>query len=433
MNRAAAPLLALTLLASSACVERSQPGQAAAVRLRRHILDAPPPIAHPLDVSFGGKVRLIGYELEPAGAIAPGQPFTVTMLWQCDERIEPGWQLFTHLLDEHGQRLPGGHVDQVGPLREVSSGRPALPPSEWRPGKVYRDEQPLRMPASATGTVSISVGLWREDQRMPTTPPAAENRAVVVRIPTGAAGSATSGAAPGSPPRPPVPELVVPRLPARMEPPVIDGKLDDPAWATAASTGPFVDVSTGLPNTSFPVDGSARMIRDDRFLYVAFDVRDTNVRGELRPGERDQHLWEHECVELMIDPDGDGDNRDYVELQVSPQNLVFDSRFDDYNRPRGGPDGPFGHQDWSFTGSSAAVVDGTLDDDRDTDRGYRVELALAWSSFAGPSGARPAPAPGDVWRVNLYAMKRNSGVAWSPILGEGNFHRARRFGRLVFR
>jgi hypothetical protein len=29
-------------------------------------------------------------------------------------------------------------------------------------------------------------------------------------------------------------------------------------------------------------------------------------------------------------------------------------------------------------------------------------------------------------------MKHNGGVAWSPILGLGNFHHAARFGRLHF-
>ncbi|WP_437547416.1 hypothetical protein WME97_45705 [Sorangium sp. So ce367] len=34
--------------------------------------------------------------------------------------------------------------------------------------------------------------------------------------------------------------------------------------------------------------------------------------------------------------------------------------------------------------------------------------------------------------MNFYAMQNNGGAAWSPILGEGNFHRARRFGRVRF-
>ncbi len=42
------------------------------------------------------------------------------------------------------------------------------------------------------------------------------------------------------------------------------------------------------------------------------------------------------------------------------------------------------------------------------------------------------PKPFDTWRLNLYAMKNNSGVAWSPILGQGNFHQASRFGKVTW-
>jgi hypothetical protein len=34
--------------------------------------------------------------------------------------------------------------------------------------------------------------------------------------------------------------------------------------------------------------------------------------------------------------------------------------------------------------------------------------------------------------MNFYAMQNNGGVAWSPILGEGNFHKASRFGQVTF-
>ncbi|MGK3988475.1 ATP-binding cassette domain-containing protein [Sorangium sp. So ce136] len=33
---------------------------------------------------------------------------------------------------------------------------------------------------------------------------------------------------------------------------------------------------------------------------------------------------------------------------------------------------------------------------------------------------------------HVGAIQNNGGAAWSPILGEGNFHRARRFGRVRF-
>jgi hypothetical protein len=161
-------------------------------------------------------------------------------------------------------------------------------------------------------------------------------------------------------------------------------------------------------------------------LYVAFEVEDATVHGGFPPDAVDPHLWERDCVELMIDPDGDGDNQDYYEIQIGPQNLVFDSQFDRYNQPRAG--GRFGHQDWSAALTSAVAVAGTLDRDSDRDRGYTVEAALPWRAF--DKAKHVPPRPGDQWRINLYAMQDNGGVAWSPILGQGNFHRAARFGRV---
>jgi hypothetical protein len=131
----------------------------------------------------------------------------------------------------------------------------------------------------------------------------------------------------------------------------------------------------------------------------------------------------------MIDPDKEGDNEDYYEIQIGPQNLVFDSQFDKYNEPKTEPDGPFGHQDWSSGLKSAVVVDGTLDKPGDEDKGYVVEAQIPWKSF---SKAKKTPPTNEIWRVNLYAMQENSGVAWSAILGEGNFHKASRFGKVVF-
>ncbi|WP_438006661.1 carbohydrate-binding family 9-like protein [Sorangium sp. So ce321] len=210
----------------------------------------------------------------------------------------------------------------------------------------------------------------------------------------------------------------------------IDGRLDEPAWQAAAPTGPFVDVGTGREDRSLPTQGEARLLWDDAFLYVGFDVSDGTITGGFAPGAKDPHLWERDTVEVMIDPDGDGDNKDYYEIQISPQNLVFDSQFDDYNAPRGGASGPFGHQEWSAGLASAVELRGTIDDDSDEDRGYVVELKIPWSSFAKARSAPPSP--GDAWRMNFYAMQNNGGAAWSPILGEGNFHRARRFGRVRF-
>lgn len=227
----------------------------------------------------------------------------------------------------------------------------------------------------------------------------------------------------------PVPSLDVPRRPADA-PVTIDGALDEPAWRSAAEAGPFVDPGTGRPGAHLAVGGHAKLLWDETSLYVAFDVRDRTIRGGFPADAVDPHLWERDTVEIMIDPDGDGDNRDYHEIQVSPQNLVFDSRFDDYNSPRGGDRGPFGHQAWSANLESAVRLRGSIDDDGDDDDGYVVELRIPWASF--DRAKKAPPAAGDTWRMNLYAMEDNGGAAWSPILGQGNFHRASRFGRVRF-
>ena len=71
---------------------------------------------------------------------------------------------------------------------------------------------------------------------------------------------------------------------------------------------------TGGPPTRLTVGGRARLLWDDTSLYVGFDVFDRTLRGGFPADAVDPHLWERDTVELMIDPDGDGDNRDYYEI-----------------------------------------------------------------------------------------------------------------------
>jgi hypothetical protein len=55
---------------------------------------------------------------------------------------------------------------------------------------------------------------------------------------------------------------------------------------------------------------------------------------------------------------------------------------------------------------------------------------IPWKSF--DKAEKVPPELGTSWRVNFYAMKNNGGVSWSPILGQGNFHKASRFGRIFW-
>lgn len=402
----------------SGCARRASPSAAQHAALARLITTSPPPGITHLDVDFDGKVHLVGYLVTPSQAQYPaGTRVTVTLLWRSDQRLDGDWALFTHLIGPGGQQI--ANLDDSGPLRHMEGfPGPPMPPSRWEPGKFYRDDLSFVIPPDAPPHVGITAGMFKGQTRLPTKGGGAdrEGRVTVVSLQTGEGNQ-----------RGLIKEMLAKKVTSGTVL-TIDGRLDEPVWATAKGTGPFVDVGSGRENPAIPSQGSVRVLWDDAFLYAGFEVADKKVHGGWPAGAKDAHLWEKDTIEIMIDPDGDGDNKDYYEIQINPQNLVFDTLYDDYNSPNGNGRGPFGHEDWSARLTSAVQVHGTLDDDSDVDKGYTVEAKIPWASFI--KAQRAPPAPGDAWRLNFYAMKNNGGTAWSPILGMGNFHRAARFGRV---
>jgi hypothetical protein len=422
--RRAAGLVCGSGLALVGCIRGSTDSSAEETRLLgQYVLDQAPRVAHRLDVDFEGKVKLLGYWLQPEHQASPRQEVKLTLYWQCLRDLAPEWSLFTHVLDGTGERIL--NIDNVGPLRKAGDKGQILGPGAWTPGKFYIDHQSFIVPTSPRlGRIKIVTGLWKGSERLQPLngPRDAERRVLIASLPTGGARNrmATSTR---------VPELYVPKLGPGSKI-VIDGRLDDVAWSSAASTGGFVNVSTGQPARGQALGGTAKLAWNDTGLYLGVEVTDPNVTGGFDPKQNDPHLWTRDTVELMLDPDGDGDNKDYYEIQINPQNLVFDSQFDDYNQPRDEAQGVFGHPEWSADLVSRVVVHGSIDDPSDRDQGYTVEALIPWKSFS--KAAKAPPRPGDRWRMNVYAMENNGGVAWSPILGQGNFHRASRFGRVVW-
>jgi hypothetical protein len=217
----------------------------------------------------------------------------------------------------------------------------------------------------------------------------------------------------------PLPKLIVVQAKGA---PRLDGSLIDPVWGSANTTRAFVETRKG---GRAPIQASAKLLWDRRYLYVGVDVDDALLRASHT--ERDDHLWEQDCVELMIDPDGDGKN--YFEIQVSPRGVVFDTRYDARRVPQ-----PFGHTDWDSQVRIGVSARGNLDD-KAADAGYAVEMAIPWQAFSLDGKPLEAPAIGDQWRANLYVMDlgddRQQAAAWSP-LGIGDFHVPSRFGILAF-
>lgn len=404
-------------------------------RLKAQILEGVPADAKKVDVNFENKVHLVGYKVEPQLA-PPGTPVKITYYWRCDDPVEEGWQLFTHIQHE-GYDKPE-NLDANGPLRELKGNHQVLGPDRWERGKFYADEQTFTMPADLRGPdTMVYVGIWKGDARLRVIsgPNDGDNRAIVAKIKTGVPPRKQEGKHGAAD----IPTLLPVKLTAA-DKIVIDGKGDDAAWGAAASTGPFVDVGSGRSAASYPVTGSAKVAWDSDNMYVLIEVKDRDVSGfftDKGAQPKDWTVtgqpmtWNRDTAEIMIDPDGDGDNKDYYEIQINPSNKVFKSQFDAYNAPKTEPLGPFGHEDWALKMKSAVQVNGTIDNPADKDEGYTVEAAIPWTAFEKGAKNRP-PKPGDTWRVNFYAMEHNGGTAWSPILGQGNFHRSSRFGKITW-
>lgn len=214
---------------------------------------------------------------------------------------------------------------------------------------------------------------------------------------------------------PPRTEIPLARVPRAATAPTLDGRLSEGVWASAARTEPFVDTmdgSEGAPRTH------ARLLWDDEHLYVAFEVDDPFLKCTFEG--RDARLWEQDVVEIMVDPDGDG--RNYFELQMSPTERIFDTRFDTPRRPP-----PIGHVGWDSRLRGAVDARGTPNDDA-ADDGYTAELALPFRAL----GVQ-APRAGQTLRIALYVLDARPdgqrGVGWSaPLVGD--FHVPDRFGRV---
>jgi len=217
----------------------------------------------------------------------------------------------------------------------------------------------------------------------------------------------------------------------------IDGRLDDAAWKAAPWTADFMDiVGPERPQPRFRT--RIKMLWDDEYLYIGAELEEPDVWATLTA--HDSVIFHDNDFELFLNPSGDGLN--YFEFEINALNTGWDLFLPKpYNK------GGKADNSWEMPGyKSAVAIDGTLNDPRDKDRGWSVELALPWGAFVERSG-KGRPKPGDEWRVNFSRVEwrvrvedgkyvkvpglREDNWVWSP-QGIVNMHVPERWGVVQF-
>ncbi|MCZ8522549.1 MULTISPECIES: carbohydrate-binding family 9-like protein [Paenibacillus] len=199
---------------------------------------------------------------------------------------------------------------------------------------------------------------------------------------------------------------------ARFVPPEEHGKgngLTLP-WPCIERAG-LVDAVTGLP----PAERTEISVCwNPDHVYVRFYCQDRYTKSSYT--QRDEPLYEQDVVELFIDEQGEG--TEYLEIEVSPNNVIFDAMI----RHDGIDLMLECNTAWNMEGLVTSVY-------REAEDRLVYDIRLPAGAFLHPLTA------GTRWRVNFYRIDeqpdgRREYQAWSPT-GAAQFHRPLAFGWLV--
>jgi hypothetical protein len=222
----------------------------------------------------------------------------------------------------------------------------------------------------------------------------------------------------------------------------INGKLEEKAWQQAEWTDLFTDIE-GDAKPKPAQDTKLKMLWDDNYLYVAAQLDEEHIWAYLE--NHDDIVFRDNDFEIFIDPDNDALN--YFEFEINARQTVFDLFL-----PHPYRHSSFALHNWDFKGVKHAVnIDGTLNDGRDKDKKWTVEVAIPFTnlSFGLDSGK---PDPEKLWRINFSRVEwdtrwenskymKLSGTdgkplpehnwVWSPV-GVISMHMPERYGYLKF-
>ncbi|MFC1542250.1 carbohydrate-binding family 9-like protein, partial [Candidatus Latescibacterota bacterium] len=168
-----------------------------------------------------------------------------------------------------------------------------------------------------------------------------------------------------------------------------------------------------------------KLLWNDIFLYVSYKCDDKHIWADHY--NTNANTYEDDCVELFWNPNPEGQERYNMFEMNAIGNLLS-----------------------VYTGSGVSIhervsrimvphmaqtIQGTVNNDDDIDTGWIIEIAVRFSDYPELS-IKPAPEPGDMWRIGLNRLggKTNPQHSqWSSEQGEKpSFHTPKFFGKIFF-
>ena len=187
-----------------------------------------------------------------------------------------------------------------------------------------------------------------------------------------------------------------------VEPPHVDGKLDDTAWATTAPLSAFF-TPRGDKQTSFPTQ--VQSTYDSNNLYLAFRCQEPNLAGLVtKVSSHDGPVCEDDSVEIFIDTNLD--RKTYYQFVFNAKGVAYDGS---------GMSG-------KWNGQHNAKTSRTMD-------AWTLEIAIPWQTI----GVK-APKPGTKVGLQIVRTRVQSPrelTQWSPTFA-GN-HVPTQFGTMIFK
>ena len=219
--------------------------------------------------------------------------------------------------------------------------------------------------------------------------------------------------------RQPAVQLTAHRL---LEPPVIDGALDDTwnySWRSRLTRARHINriPVPGLRRTwegQEDLSGVFYCGWDDEYFYFALDVED----DVLRAYDRDAENWTGDCLLIGLDPEGNGGYHQGGEDQLMTLALTIPKRRkeakDEDDEDADDPENPDGDEDDAEDGEDGddekSKPEGLYSvKKKDDNSGAVYECAIPWSNFSTRDDTHREPVPGLEFGLSLLLTDDDTG------------------------